>query len=695
MRRFVRPCLTERSLSTLVFDPKHSSMGRWKRKKEYYSNKKRSSPDKESDDDKSAGKAFAPLELERVKAYLRAYRDGCYQVLNVDQPDNIHAEVTIGGHTFPVLSPSVLSQPYLALPCALSGKQRRSIHELALDLDLFHESLSPTDGTRSIVLSIFSDGFSYLQSPGFSSNRPPNIPFRQCRPWFCRTENNAELCTNDGRKQIEALMDQPGDCLRSEHDELDYEALDGATLSIVRPISASDSDEYWMFVDSEAKMKRCAQELLDAKPSELAFDLEFYNPSKYLQVTCLLQLSSNLGKDYVIDPFADGVWDQVALLRPLFANPDIVKIGHCVAGDVQSLHRDFGIFVVNVFDTYEAAKVMNLTQKGLDGVCQHFGLPNCEEYSLLKRTYQSTDWRRRPLIEPMVRYGRYDVHYLVTLRKLFLRDLTRANLWDNVDADEETQRVSHSLALTLRSIGVAEGDVDDGDQALDTEDNDLPESNLSDDDSSIDCDFYTPPNEDNEQRERKARVGAKELRMQPALMRAISASQQQCLFLWAGRNETLSKCARYVQLMKQAENCEGWWRSFQGKLLEDLITWRTEVASKEECLEGMVCSLDLLVSIAAKTPMSEMSLRRIQYRLPELLEEVKYREEMLTIVRRYAVSQDLSSSGEVPSYPTPGQQESNTSPVPVGINWNAWYAVASVTASMAVAAFMVFRRLKR
>ncbi|KAI2510257.1 3'-5' exonuclease [Fragilaria crotonensis] len=668
-------------------------MGRWKRKKEYYSNKKSSSLDKESDDDKSAGKPFAPLELERVKAYLREYRDGCYQVLNVDQPDNIAAEVTIGGHTFPVLSPSVLSQPYLALPTELSSKQRRSIHELALDLDLFHESQSPTDGTRNIVLSIFSDGFSYLQSPGLSSNRVPTIPFRKCRPWFCRAENNVESCTNDGRKQIEALMDQPGDCIRSEYDHLDYEALDGANLSTVRPISSSDGDEYWMFVDSEAKMKHCAQELLEAKPTELAFDLEFYNPSKYLQVTCLLQLSSNLGKDYVIDPFADGVWDQVALLRPLFANPDIVKIGHCVAGDVQSLHRDFGIFVVNVFDTYEAAKVMNLAQKGLDGVCQHFGLPNCEEYSLLKRTYQSTDWRRRPLIEPMVRYGRYDVHYLVSLRTLFLRNMTRTNLWDNVDANEEAQRVAHSLALTLRSIGVAEGDVDDDNLAIDTDGNDLPESNLSDDDSSKDYDFYTPPSEDNELSERKRRVGAKELRMQPALMRAISASQQQCLFLWTGRNESLSKCARYGQLMKQAENAEVWWKSSQGKLLEDLIAWRTEVAAKEECLEGMVCSLDLLVSIATKTPTSEMALRRIQYHLPELLEEVQYREEMLAIVKRYAISHDLPSSCDVPSYPSAEQKGSDISPV--GINWNPWYAVASVTASMAVAAFMVFRRSKR
>lgn len=76
-------------------------------------------------------------------------------------------------------------------------------------------------------------------------------------------------------------------------------------------------------------------------------------------MTCLVQLALNNGKEYVIDSLAPGVWESVGGLAPLFANPDIVKVGHAIGGlDVRCLHRDFGIFVVNAFDTYEAAKCL-------------------------------------------------------------------------------------------------------------------------------------------------------------------------------------------------------------------------------------------------------------------------------------------------------------------------------------------------
>ena len=61
-------------------------MGRWKRKKEYYSNKKNSTLD-DDELDRGDGKPLAPTEVDRVKAYLQTYRDGCFQMLNTNKPD--------------------------------------------------------------------------------------------------------------------------------------------------------------------------------------------------------------------------------------------------------------------------------------------------------------------------------------------------------------------------------------------------------------------------------------------------------------------------------------------------------------------------------------------------------------------------------------------------------------------------------
>jgi ribonuclease D len=624
--------------------------------------------------------AFSPPELDRVKEFLTNYRDGCFRVgvqgENAPPACCFSKPQTIGGVNFPALTQKVLSQPYLILPSALTSKQRRIIHSLSAQLDLFHESFgvvgAPSSRERNIVISIYSDGFDFLPSVATEDSRPSStvtIPVRQCRPWFCRHATNpSATCTRNGsgddamsgeesvkeankrcRQHIEALMDQPGDCLRDDIDLLDFVDMDGQDLSTIETPSASDRDgDHWIMVDTADKMKACAEELLAAGISELAFDLEFYNPSKYLQVTCLLQISSNVGKDYVIDTLAAGVWDDVALLRPLFANASIVKIGHCIPGDVKSLHRDFGIFVINAFDTYEAAQVLQLKHQGLASVCGRYGLQNSEEYRQLKALYQSTDWRRRPLTEPMVRYGRYDVHYLVALRRLMIRDLVKDKLWTNLEAKQETQRVAQALAATLSTIAAAEGDVDEDEFFMNRDDDDLPESNLSDDDDDDDDGFYTPT--DGENGEPRTTVGTKALRMQPDLMSVFSVSQQRCLDLWRFNHEPLSKNNQYADLMKLAQAGEVKWTKSHASLLEDLVAWRTQVATKEECLEGMTVETDLLISVATKRPTSEAALRRITYNLPELLNDSIYINELLAIVRTSFSKGATQTPVMIPSY---------------------------------------------
>lgn len=46
----------------------------------------------------------------------------------------------------------------------------------------------------------------------------------------------------------------------------------------------------------------------------------------------LLQIHSNLGKEYVIDTLARGVWENVGGLAELFGDPDVIKIGHAISG---------------------------------------------------------------------------------------------------------------------------------------------------------------------------------------------------------------------------------------------------------------------------------------------------------------------------------------------------------------------------
>ena len=68
------------------------------------------------------------------------------------------------------------------------------------------------------------------------------------------------------KQAIEALNDQPGECLRDGIDEIDFELLQDYDLSnIPKPGSFSDDDgndnSEWLLVDTPAKMKQCIQEL--------------------------------------------------------------------------------------------------------------------------------------------------------------------------------------------------------------------------------------------------------------------------------------------------------------------------------------------------------------------------------------------------------------------------------------------------
>ena len=128
---------------------------------------------------------------------------------------------------------------------------------------------------------------------------------------------------------------------------------------------------------------------------------------------------------YRIDPLAPLLWDLIGpLLGPIFANPNIVMIGHGImGGDIPALYRDFGIIVVNAFDTQEASGFLGRTGVGLAALLDLWGCPLKREIATLKDRMKHADWRLRPLSDVMLRYATLDVHYLVSLYKLQVREL--------------------------------------------------------------------------------------------------------------------------------------------------------------------------------------------------------------------------------------------------------------------------------
>jgi len=560
-------------------------------------------------------------------------------------------------------------------------------------------STTPTP-KRRIVISIFADGFD-IDHILESHHNAKSFPSRTCQPWYYHAHDSKngddpndqyghrKRAIESEKKQIRQFANLPEKSLRTSDgtddsfcDVIDFSVVNSLDLSMV----PKPEETPWMLVDSVDKLKLCVDELMYGangscdnsansikvpKIRELAFDLEMCNildgnnryESKTGIRTCLIQVTSDVAtvvhhepsgtsteefKDFVIDPLAPGVWDAIpTYLGPLFANPSIVKIGQGIGGmDTTSLHRDFGILIVNAFDTYEASTILSRRKSGmgLATMCQNYGLPNWEHYKKLKQKYQCSDWQKRPLDDGALEYGRYDIRFLVTLRKLLMRDLAKMDMLSagysrsgsSQEDDSETPGLStiESQLGSAISSGVSsfsENEFNDTGTSDNSFDNfqdakeDIDKTLEDNENGSADVFVDSVESNDATTSSTGAIIYASEFPCHHYLMKAISISQKRCLKLWTGDEEELiMRNPSLLSMIKQAANQKGhgkYWTDSNTKLYEKLAEWRRVVAQKEKVHASEVCPLDFLVHVAFKLPKDRWELRRFSYLLPMLLED--------------------------------------------------------------------------
>ncbi len=115
-----------------------------------------------------------------------------------------------------------------------------------------------------------------------------------------------------------------------------------------------------------------------------------------------MQISTR-DEDWIVEPFE--LRDELEDLNEVFTNPDIVKVRsivpdfgtrvdawqvlHGAESDVVWLQQDFNLYLVNMFDTFHASKVLDFSRHGLATLLEMY----CD-FSPDKR-YQLADWRIR------------------------------------------------------------------------------------------------------------------------------------------------------------------------------------------------------------------------------------------------------------------------------------------------------------
>ena len=147
--------------------------------------------------------------------------------------------------------------------------------------------------------------------------------------------------------------------------------------------------------------------------TEIAVDMEMDSLHHYREKVCLVQVSTRQ-QSWLIDPLA--LTSLSPLAAPL-ANPEIVVVMHGSDYDIRSLHRDFGIEVLNLFDTMIAARFLGIAEFGLAALLRaRFGIE-------LDKKYQKADWCKRPLSREMCAYAVADTSDLLPLYDQFRAEL--------------------------------------------------------------------------------------------------------------------------------------------------------------------------------------------------------------------------------------------------------------------------------
>lgn len=127
----------------------------------------------------------------------------------------------------------------------------------------------------------------------------------------------------------------------------------------IAPRSFEDTPFTW--VSTPAEFAAMLEQMRGAR--EIAVDLEYHSYRTFAGFVCLMQISTREA-DFVVDTIA--LRDEMEELNEVFTDPDVVKVFHGAESDIVWLQQDFNLYVVNLFDTYHASKVLGVLHRFID-----------------------------------------------------------------------------------------------------------------------------------------------------------------------------------------------------------------------------------------------------------------------------------------------------------------------------------------
>src|SRR5690242_19870166 len=152
-----------------------------------------------------------------------------------------------------------------------------------------------------------------------------------------------------------------------------------------------------------------------AQHAFVTIDTEFLRETTYYPLLCVAQMASD-DEAFVIDALAPGI--DLSPFYALMANENVVKVFHAARQDIEIVWHAEKLIPHPIFDTQVAAMVL-----GYGDSISYDQLVARITGDTLDKSHRFTDWTRRPLSEPQLRYAISDVTHLRQVYEKLVDDL--------------------------------------------------------------------------------------------------------------------------------------------------------------------------------------------------------------------------------------------------------------------------------
>ena len=186
------------------------------------------------------------------------------------------------------------------------------------------------------------------------------------------------------------------------------------------------------------------RERLPTAPTRVGLDTEFIRERTFWPQLALVQIAFEAADGVevlLVDPLAPGIAEA---LRPLLADPAILKIMHSASEDLVAFGHACGVVPTPLFDTQIAA--------ALAGVGGGMGYQRLVQETLgiaLPKGETRSDWLRRPLSDTQLEYAVDDVAHLFALHDV---------LAGKLDTLDRSAWLDEDCARLVATAGNMEGD---------------------------------------------------------------------------------------------------------------------------------------------------------------------------------------------------------------------------------------------